>query len=165
MTRDASAALAVIPFNYRGSQPDGLLVATELTERIADCLARTRQCRFRVRPLRGDLSVSAWSNDTRWLLKGSLSEHGGSVCVRAALVDAFAGRHLWGEHLRTSRRSMADVVESVVRDVSTELSAHVTNQSERTVPMQQPRELRSELDRSHRSIERRLPVSVRNRLD
>ncbi len=119
----ALAALVVFPFTYRGSEPDGCPLATELTERVIDCVASTRRCAVRVKTLCGDVSGSAIRDGARWWLNGFLSMRGDDVLIRAALVDASAHDHLWGAHYLAARDRIAEAARTLARDAVGELSS------------------------------------------
>lgn len=121
----AVVALAVTPFAYRGSEADGCPLATELTERVIDCLAVTRRCTVRVTTLCSDASQGGARDDIRWCLSGSLSERGADVLIRAALADTTAHHHLWGAHYVTTREAIAEAARTVARDAIGELSSYL----------------------------------------
>ncbi len=121
--------VAVLPFKYRGSNPDLTALAEGLTEDIVTGLSRFSYLKVISRS-----STSRYANESvdvrsagkelgaRYLMEGSLRQAGTKLRIAVQLVDAVSGVHLWAENFERafSREGVFELQDDLVpRIVST----------------------------------------------
>ena len=96
--------VAVLPFNYRGTNGDLRVLAEAITQEIVTGLSRFSYLRVlalgaTARYASGtvDLRTIAKEIGARYVIEGSLQQAAASLRVAAQLVDATSGAHLWAE--------------------------------------------------------------------
>ena len=130
--RGSELRIAVLPFTARPTGGDLEALADGLTEDIASGLLRFPNLRVvspsdavRVKGQAADASTAAQIG-ARYLLDGSVRGSGTSVRVRARLLDASTGTHMWAE---TFERSLSDGVFALQDNVAHRVVATVADGS------------------------------------
>jgi TolB-like protein len=121
--------VAVLPFQYRGTDPSGEALAEGLTEDIATHLSRfsylrviARSSTSRYTDARVDVRAIGREIGARYVVEGSVRHAGEQLRVAVQVVDASTGAHLWAEtYSRTFGPSQIFAVQDdlVPRIVST----------------------------------------------
>ena len=121
--------VAVLPFKYRGSQPELEALTDGMTEEIITGLsrfsylrviARSSTAKYSSEP--GDIRAIGKELGARYVMEGSLRQAGSRLRIATQLVDASSGAGLWGETYDRPFRpeAMFELTDDVVpRIVST----------------------------------------------
>lgn len=126
LTRDASRAIAVLPFRNLSADPENEYFADGITEDVIanlsrihalKVISRTSVMHFKERrPTLGEIGTAL---GVSVVLDGSVRRAGDRVRIVAQLLDAHSGRHLWSE---TYDRQMADIFS-----IQSEVALHIAS--------------------------------------
>jgi TolB-like protein len=96
--------VAVLPFKYKGTEPEGDALAEGVTEEIITGLSRFSYLRVIARSSTakylsesGDIRAIGRELGARYVMEGSVRQAGAKVRIAAQLVDASSGAGLWAE--------------------------------------------------------------------
>ena len=96
--------VAVLPFKYRGTNPDLTALAEGLAEDIVTGLSRfsylrviSRSSTLRFTDAAFDVRAAGKELGARYVLEGSLRQAGTQLRMTVQLIDAVTGAHLWAE--------------------------------------------------------------------
>ncbi|HXV61227.1 MAG TPA: protein kinase [Vicinamibacteria bacterium] len=126
--------IAVLPFKYRGTDPNLEALAEGLSEDIVTGLSRfsylrviSRSSTLQYQNEAYDVRSVGRELGARYILEGSLRQAGPKLRIAAQVVEASSGAHLWAETYDRSFRSedLFDLQDEIVpRIVSTIADAH-----------------------------------------
>ena len=126
--------VAVLPFIYRGNNPDLTALTEGLTEEIVTGLSRfsylkviARSSTSRYASESVDVRSAGKELGARYIIEGSLRQAGNKVRLAVQLVDAVSGAQLWAENYERSfsPEALFELQDELVpRIVSTVADAH-----------------------------------------
>ncbi len=121
---EPARSIAILPFVNASGDPDGEYLSDGIAESITSSLARIQGLRvtprntaFRFKKNQDDPQAAGREMNVQVVLTGRVSQHSGSLVVRAELTDISTGSQMWGE--RYQRRD-ADVFR-----IETDVTQHI----------------------------------------
>ena len=120
------ASLAVLPFLNVGGDSAQEYLADGIRDELATAMGKVagvriigRSAAFQYRGRR-DLDVRQVGRalGARYLLQGTLRQHGGRLSVSAQLSDSVGGAELWSERFERNPHQLAQVRDEIVRAIS-----------------------------------------------
>ncbi len=131
---EAPPSIAVLPFASPGGDPAAETLARGLSEDIATALGKVSEM-FVIAaasvlpygPNPPDLRQVARDLDVRYLLTGSVQQSGDQLRVAVRLVDANAGRQIWGNSYPGQTSDVFVLQEKITFDVITEVQVKLTD--------------------------------------
>lgn len=131
-------SIAVLPFDYRGSDSKQAYLADGITEDLITDLsklsgifviARNSSWTYKGRPV--TVQQVAEELGVRYVLEGSVRREGDELRINAQLIDAVAGQHLWAERYDGSANEVLAFQDKVIRQIVAGFAVQLTNE-ERT---------------------------------
>ena len=133
-------SIAVLPFEYAGSAPDGTYLSDGITEALINGLSKVPDLRVVPRslvfPYKGkpldpkrvgrDLKVGA-------VVTGRVTQHGGELTVTAELIDVATVAQIWGDQYTRPAGGIVGVPEQIARDISVGLRLRLTPDVEQRI--------------------------------
>ena len=133
-------SIAVLPFEYAGTSPDGAYLSDGITEALINGLSKVPDLRVVPRslvfPYKGkpldprqigrDLKVGA-------VVTGRVTEHGGDLTVTAELIDVSTVAQIWGDQYTRRADRIVGVPEAIARDISGGLRLRLTPDVEQRI--------------------------------
>jgi len=126
-TTDSGAeqpSIAVLPFDYLGSEADRAWLADGITEEIITGLARlpgllviARNSSFTYKGRPVTVSEVARELGVRYILEGSVREAAERVRIAAQLIDGASGRQLWAETFEGDPADVFDLQDEITRRI------------------------------------------------
>jgi TolB-like protein/tetratricopeptide (TPR) repeat protein len=117
-------SIAVLPFDNRSGDPDREYLADGTSEDLITALSRirwlfviARNSSFVYKGRVVDVRQVARDLGVRYVLEGSVRQHGKRLRVSAQLVDAVTGAHHWAEQYDRDLDDLFSVQDEVVRSV------------------------------------------------
>ena len=127
-------SMVVLPFANLSSDPARDYVADALTDQLTTALARIPGsfviARNRAFDYKGKLvDAKAIGKDlgVRYVLEGSVQPSGDQVRVKAKLIDADSGAHLWADQFDTPRADLLSAEDEIVARLSRATDIHLTD--------------------------------------
>ena len=115
-------AIAVLPFENAGGDPDAEYLSDGITESLINSLAQLGRLRvlarstvFRYQGRAGDAQQVGRELNARAVLTGRVFLRGETLLIGAELVDVANGWQLWGERYKRSLTDIFDVQEEIAR--------------------------------------------------
>lgn len=132
--REASPAIAVLPFDNMSSDPELTYLADGLTEDLITALSKVRKlsvvARHSTALYKGkavQVQEVAESLGVGYVLEGGIQTSGGSLRCTVQLVDALRGHHLWAERYDRPMKEVFALQDEIVRLVLVELQVRLTS--------------------------------------
>jgi len=117
-------SIAVLPFDYLGSESDREWIADGITEEIITGLARlpgllviARNSSFTYKGRRVNVSEVARELGVRYVLEGSVRGAAERLRITAQLIDGASGRHLWAETFEGDPADVFDLQDEITRRI------------------------------------------------
>jgi TolB-like protein/tetratricopeptide (TPR) repeat protein len=120
----ARPAIAVLPFQSLGGEPDDAFFADGVAEEITVALSRMRSLvvisrsstlRYREHP--ADVALAGRELGVRYLVQGSVRHAAGAVRINAQLVDAASGAQIWSDHYDGEREDVFELEDRITSQV------------------------------------------------
>jgi serine/threonine protein kinase/tetratricopeptide (TPR) repeat protein len=133
-------SIAVLPFIDRGGDPRLAYVSEGITDGLIQRLgqlsnlrviARASVARYKETPAAPAAVGRALG--VRTILFGAVEPRGDTLLVRAELVDARDGRHLWGARRNRPLRDLVLVQEQIANELAQKLRLHLTEEERRAL--------------------------------
>jgi len=122
-------AIAVLPFDNLGGDPEQDYFADGITEdlitelsRFQELLVIARNTVFTYRGKAVKVQDVARDLNVRYVLEGSVRRAGERVRIAAQLIDAEGGHHLWAERFDRTLEDIFDVQDEVVQKIVSTMS-------------------------------------------
>jgi adenylate cyclase len=154
MTVDGSLterpAVAVLPFDNMGGDPDQAYFSDGITEDIITELSRFRELMVIAR--NSSFSFRGRSTDVRevgrtlgagYVVEGSVRRAGSRVRVTAQLVDARNGSHLWAERYDRALEDVFAIQEEIAQSIVAIVAQRVIQDSEVAARRRPPEDVRA----------------------
>jgi TolB-like protein/Tfp pilus assembly protein PilF/Ser/Thr protein kinase RdoA (MazF antagonist) len=131
-------ALAVLPFENVGGDPESEYLSDGLAEHIINSLTQVRRTDLKVRPFssvsrfRGevDLPDAAEALKVQAIVTGKLRQQGQNLSVSVAVVDAGQDEQIWGNSYTGEMGTILDLQEQIARDVAANLRLGLSSEEE-----------------------------------
>ncbi|HSQ21130.1 MAG TPA: protein kinase [Blastocatellia bacterium] len=127
-SRKAIDSLAILPLMNAGEDPETEYLADGITESIINNLSRLPKLRvmarstvFRYKGKPVDPQRVGQELGVRATLAGRVLQRGNLLIIRAELVDAHDGSHLWGEQYSRKLSDIFTIEEEISREISDKL--------------------------------------------
>ncbi len=133
-------SLAVLPFEYAGTDADGEYLSDGVTEALINSLAKLPD--LRVIPRSMVFAYKGRSLDprrvggelkVRGLITGRVTQRGGDLTITAELIDASSIAQIWGQQYAREADEILSVPEEIARDVSRALQVRLTPDVDRSL--------------------------------
>lgn len=122
---EAQAAVAVLPFDNMGGDPEDDYFVDGLTEDIITALAAwrsfpviARNSTFAYKGKSPDVRVAAQDLGARYVLEGSIRKSGSRVRVNVQFIDALNGHHLWAEKFDREMEDIFDLQDEITHYIA-----------------------------------------------
>jgi TolB-like protein len=143
-------AIAVLPFDNMGGDPEQVYFSDGITEDIITELARFREflviarnSSFAFRDQGMDLRRIGQALGAAYLVKGSIRRAGQQIRVTVQLVEGATGTHLWAERYDRSLEDIFAIQDDIARHVVTTVAQRVVDESEIAAQRCPPRDIRA----------------------
>lgn len=167
----AARSIAILPFVNASGDPDAEYLSDGIADSIASSVARIRGLRVtprsvasRFKARQDDLQAAGRELHADVILTGRVSQHAGTLVVRAELTDIAAGSQIWAESYKRKDADVfeieADVARHIVEGVRGTLS--VEEQQRLTKPYTSDREAYRLYLRGRFHWLQRTPAAVRS---
>ena len=127
-SRKAIDSLAILPLMNAGEDPETEYLADGITESIINNLSQLPKLRvmarstvFRYKGTAVDPQRVGQELGVRATLAGRVLQRGNLLIIRAEMVDANDGSHLWGEQYRRRLSDIFTIEEEISREISDKL--------------------------------------------
>ena len=121
-------SLAILPLINAGDDPDTEYLSDGITESIINNLSQLPKLRvmarssvFRYKGQEPDPQIVGQQLGVRGLLTGRVLQRGDLLIIKAELVDAEDGTHLWGEQYSRKLSDIFTIQEEISREISDKL--------------------------------------------
>jgi serine/threonine-protein kinase len=121
-------SLAILPLINAGDDPDTEYLSDGITESIINNLSQLPKLRvmarssvFRYKGKEPDPQIVGQQLGVRGLLTGRVLQRGDLLIIKAELVDAEDGTHLWGEQYSRKLSDIFTIQEEISREISDKL--------------------------------------------
>jgi adenylate cyclase len=118
-------SIVVLPFTNLGGDPTQDYLADVITEELTTSLSRiagsfviARSTAFTYKGKPIDVRQVGRDLGVRYVLEGSAQLSGSRVRVRAQLIDAESGAHLWADQFDANRADLLEMQDEIVRRLS-----------------------------------------------
>ena len=142
------SAVAVLPFDNMGGNPDDEYFVDGLTEDIITALAawRTfpviaRNSTFAYKGKSPDVRVAARDLGARYVLEGSIRMSDKRVRINAQFIDATNGHHLWAEKFDREVADIFDVQDEITHHIAATIAPHLEKAERERVVSLRPKDL------------------------
>lgn len=124
-SRKAIDSLAILPLTNAGGDPDTEYLSDGITESIINSLSQLPNLRvmarstvFRYKGKDVDPQIVGQALGVRAVLTGRVHQRGDLLIIKAELVDAEDGSHLWGEQYNRKISDVFTIEEEISREIS-----------------------------------------------
>jgi TolB-like protein/Tfp pilus assembly protein PilF len=124
-SRKAIDSLAILPLINAGGDPDTEYLSDGITESIINSLSQLPKLRvmarstvFRYKGKEVDPQIVGQALGVRATLTGRVLQRGDLLIIKAELVDAEDGSHLWGEQYNRKLSDIFTIEEEISREIS-----------------------------------------------
>jgi TolB-like protein len=136
---ESMQALAVLPFENVGGDPETEYLSDGLAEHIINSLTQVRRTDLKVRPFssvtrfRGevDLPAAAEALKVQAIVTGKLRQEGQTLSVSVAVVDAGRDEQIWGNSYTGEMSTILDLQEQIARDVAASMRLRLSGEEQR----------------------------------
>jgi TolB-like protein/Tfp pilus assembly protein PilF len=134
-------AVAILPFQYRESDPDAEVLGDGISEIVINSLSPLRN--LKVRPFSAvtrykgqkNLDVKTVGDDlnVQAVFTGHVERQGDRLAVNVALVDLRDDSQLWGQRYTRQFADIFSIQEDIARQISAKLRGQLTGEEEQRV--------------------------------
>jgi adenylate cyclase len=132
--RRAHLSILVLPFGNLGGDPAKDYIADVITEELTTCLSRiagsfviARSTAFTYKGKAVDVRQLGRDLGVRYALEGSAQLVGSLVRVRARLIDAESGAHLWTDQFDTNIANVLEMQDEIVKRLAVPLELRLVD--------------------------------------
>ena len=132
---DGVHSLAIMPFSNKSSDPNAEYLSDGLTESIINSLSHLQDLRiisrssvFRYKDKELDVRMIGRQLRVKSVVTGRILQLGQKLIIRAELIDAQTGWHLWGEQYQRKFSDVLKVQQDVSQKISVALKHHLTRE-------------------------------------
>jgi adenylate cyclase len=125
-------ALAVLPFDNLGGDPDQAYFSDGITNDLITDLSRFRELGviashsvFTYKGKAIDVEKVARDLGVRYVVEGSIQRAKQAVRINVQLIDALENRHLWGERYKRDLADLFELQDEIVRSVTAIIATRV----------------------------------------
>jgi adenylate cyclase len=125
-------ALAVLPFDNLGGDPDQAYFSDGITNDLITDLSRFRELGviashsvFTYKGKAIDVEKVARDLGVRYVVEGSVQRAKQAVRINVQLIDALENRHLWGERYKRDLADLFELQDEIVRSVAAIVATRV----------------------------------------
>ena len=129
---DGRSAVAVLPFDNMGGNPEHEYFVDGLTEDIITLLAAwrsfpviARNSTFAYKGKSPDVRSVARDLNARYVLEGSVRKWNGRVRVNAQFIDALNGHHLWAEKFDREIEDVFELQDEITHHIAATIAPEV----------------------------------------
>jgi eukaryotic-like serine/threonine-protein kinase len=133
-------SVAVLPFDFSGTGPDGEFLGQGLADGLIETLLRLSDLRVTARSLSSrylpqevDPREAGHALGVQSVVVGRVLERAGRLLVEAELIDAATGARLWGERLDRSSAELPATSEALARGIAERLRPKLSSDDRRRV--------------------------------
>lgn len=136
----AIEALAVLPFQNVGGDPETEYLSDGVADHIINSLSQVRRQDLKVRPFssvarykrqRPDAPAMGRELNVQVVVTGTLHQKGDDLSISVALADAREDNHLWGRRYQGKLSGILALQDQIARDVAANLGLRLTTEEER----------------------------------
>ena len=134
----AIEALAVLPFENAGSDPDAEYLSDGITESIISNLSQLSNLRvvprstvFRHKGSKQDPQTIGRSLDVGAVLTGRIIERQGTLVVRVELINVVRDSQIWGGQYRNTIHDIFEVQEEIAKAISEKLKIQLSTEEKK----------------------------------
>ena len=145
---DEPLAVAVLPFDNMGGNPEHDYFVDGLTEDIITLLAAwrsfpviARNSTFAYKGKSPDVRSVARDLGARYVLEGSVRKRNGRVRVNAQFIDAMNGHHLWAEKFDREMEDVFDLQDEITHHIAATIAPEVEKAERDRVAMLRPKDM------------------------
>ena len=145
---DSGSAVAVLPFDNMGGNPDDDYFVDGLTEDIITALAAwrsfpviARNSTFAYKGKSPDVRVAARDLGARYVLEGSIRKGDKRIRINAQFIDATNGHHLWAEKFDREVEDIFDVQDEITQHIASTIAPHLEKAERERVVALRPKDL------------------------
>ena len=142
------AAVAVLPFDNMGGDPEDEYFVDGLTEDIITALAAwrsfpviARNSTFAYKGKSPDVRSVAGDLGARYVLEGSIRKGDGRVRVNAQLIDAATGHHIWAEKFDREIEDVFAVQDEITHHIAATIAPELEKAERDRVTAVRPKDL------------------------
>ena len=143
-------SIAVLPFQNMSGDPEQEYFADGILEDIITALSRFKSLfviahdsSFAYRGRAADTSAAARDLGVRYVLDGSVRKAADRARITAQLVEAYTGRHLWGERFDRSLEDVFAVQDEITHCIAAAVAPEVEASDHDRLTRQHPTNLRA----------------------
>ena len=143
-------AIAVLPFDNMGGDPEQVYFSDGITEDIITELARFREflviarnSSFAFRDQGMDVRTIGQALGATYLVKGSIRRAGQQIRVTVQLVEVATETHLWAERYHRSLENIFAIQDDIARHVVTTVAQRIVDESEIAAQRRPPSDIRA----------------------
>ncbi len=143
-------AVAVLPFDNMGGDPEQVYFSDGITEDIITELSRFRELvviarnsSFAFRGKSTDVREIGRTLGAGYVVEGSVRRAGSRVRVTAQLVEAVTGTHLWAERYARAIEDIFAIQEEIARGIVATVAQRVLEDSEAAARRRPPQDIRA----------------------
>ena len=142
------AAVAVLPFDNMGGDPEDDYFVDGLTEDIITALAAwrsfpviARNSTFAYKGKSPDVRVAAQDLGARYVLEGSIRKAPTRVRVNVQFIDAVSGHHLWAEKFDRDIEDVFDLQDEITHHIAATVAPEIEKAERERATAVRPRDM------------------------